>query len=337
MRAGPLVSRPTTSRASTISAPKRWAWATARWARSAPDTPLGEAEVVLDRGALARLPSRCLPLDDDGLESLGCAVHGRGQTGGATADDAEVVERLPRDRPQSERVGQHEHGWRPQRLTVGDQHEGQVGRVGVGGALQPLGLLVVLEVEPAVVDVVPGEEGLDVVAPLRPAVADDPEPALGAGVLLPPVAEQVVEDGVEALFRRVPRLQEVVVEADVVDGLDGDVRVGVGGEEDELGLRSEHPGLLEELDAGHLGHPLIRRDQTHLPVAQRELGQDLQGLGTRCRPDDLELGTVLPAQVAGDGLRDRRIVVDRQDCRFRHLYLSPARDGHYRAVASGRL
>ena len=104
--------------------------------------------------------------------------------------------------------------------------------------MQPLGLLVVLEVEPAVVDVVPGEEGLDLVAPLRPAVADDPQPALGAGVLLPPVAEQVVEDGVQALLGRIPRLQEVVVEPDVVDGLDRDVRVGVGGEQHELGVRA---------------------------------------------------------------------------------------------------
>ena len=186
-------------------------------------------------------------------------------------------------------------------------------------------------------DVVPGEEGLDVVAALRPAVADDPQSTLDAGVFLPPVAEKIVEDRVEALLRRVPRLQEVVVETDVVDGLDGDVGVGVGGQEDELGLRREHPSLFEELDPRHLGHPLIRRDQPHLPVAQRELGQDLQCLGARCRPDDLELGTVLPAQVAGDGLRDRRIVIDRQDCRFRHLYLSPARDGLYRAVARGRL
>ena len=41
-RTGPRLSNPTTSRASTISAPKREAWATARWVRSAPESPLGK-------------------------------------------------------------------------------------------------------------------------------------------------------------------------------------------------------------------------------------------------------------------------------------------------------
>jgi hypothetical protein len=36
-----------------------------------------------------------------------------------------------------------------------------------------------------------------------------------------PVAEEVVEDRVQPLGRRVPRLEQVVVEADVVDRLDG--------------------------------------------------------------------------------------------------------------------
>ena len=183
---------------------------------------------------------------------------------------------------------------------------------------EPLRLVVALEVEPAVGDVVAGEEGLDLVAPLRPAVPDHPHASGVLGVRLLPVAQQVVEDGVQPLLRRVPRLEQVVVEADVVDRLDRDVRVGVRGEQDELGVGCVTPGLLEELDAGHLRHPLIGGDQSDRSVPQRQLGQHAERLGARRRPDDLVLGTVLGSQVAGDRLRHRRIVVDRQDCRFRH-------------------
>ena len=41
-RTGPRVSKPTTSWGSTISAPKRETWATARWVRSEPVSPLGK-------------------------------------------------------------------------------------------------------------------------------------------------------------------------------------------------------------------------------------------------------------------------------------------------------
>ena len=59
----------------------------------------------------------------------------------------------------------------------------------------------------------------------------------GAALLIVPVVEQVVEDREEPLLGRRPRLHQVVVEPDVVDRLDRDVGVGVGGEQHELGVR----------------------------------------------------------------------------------------------------
>ena len=61
---------PTTSRASTISAPSRRAWVTARCDEVGAAQPVGEAEVVLDARALAGLPTGRLALDDDGAQSL---------------------------------------------------------------------------------------------------------------------------------------------------------------------------------------------------------------------------------------------------------------------------
>ena len=95
-----------------------------------------------------------------------------------------------------------------------------------------------------------------------------------------PVAQQVVEHREQPLLGRVPRLHQVVVEADVVDGLDGDVGVGVRRQQHALGPRGVATGLGlgQHLDAGHPRHPLVDGDEGHRPVAERELGQHLERL-----------------------------------------------------------
>ena len=173
------------------------------------------------------------------------------------------------------------------------------------------------EVEPAVRHVVAGEEGLDVVAALRPAMADHAEP-FGVDVRVLPVAQQLVEDGVEMLVRRIPGLEEVVVETDVVDRADRHLGVGVRGEEDELGVGCLHLGLLEEIRPRHRRHALVGHDEGNRSLAEGELREHGERFGARSAPDDLVLGAVLPPQITGDRLRDGPIVVDRHDYRLRH-------------------
>ena len=55
--------------------------------------PVREAEVVLDAGALAGLPARCVAFDDGGVQPFRRAVDRGRQPGRAGADDDEVVER----------------------------------------------------------------------------------------------------------------------------------------------------------------------------------------------------------------------------------------------------
>jgi hypothetical protein len=78
------------------------------------------------------------------------------------------------------------------------------------------------------------------------------------------------------------------------------------------------PRLGEQLDTGHLGHPLVGRDQRHRLGAQRQPGQHGQRLGSRRRPDDAVVGAVPADQVAGAGRGHLGVVVDRQDGRFAH-------------------
>ena len=178
-----------------------------------PGQALREAEVVLDRRALPRLAARRLLLHDDGAQPLRGGVDGGGEAGRTAADDAQVVERLLGLGAQAERARQVEVRRRAQRLAVGHEHEREVVEPGLRELGEPAGLVVPVELEPLVRHVVAGEEGLDLVAALGPPVPDHPHLAGVRRVCRAPVAEQVVDHRVEPLRRRVPGLQQVVVEA----------------------------------------------------------------------------------------------------------------------------
>ena len=74
-----------------------------------------------------------------------------------------------------------------------------------------------------------------------------------------------------------------MVEVDVVDRLDRRPRVGVGGEEGAPGAGEDVHRLLEELDAGHPGHPVVGEEYRHRVPAKLQLAQTFErsrsGLG----------------------------------------------------------
>ena len=221
---------------------------------------LREAEVVLDRRALAGLPAGRFALDDDGLQALPTrrrppprARPGPPPTMHRSYSGCSALVRRPSASARSSVDGA------AQRLRRrGPARAGGRRRSASRGVVQPQRFVVAFEIEPAVRHVVAGEERLDLVAALRPAVADDPHDGVrGRGAPSRQSLSRSSSDRVQPLLGRVPRLQQVVVEADVVDRLDRDVGVGVRGEQHELGVGRVHARLLEELDAGHLRHALV--------------------------------------------------------------------------------
>ncbi len=171
---------------------------------------------------------------------------------------------------------------------------------------------------PAVRHHVPGQEVAQRVRPRRPTVPDQPHVGHRPVRRLDPRVQQRVDHRVELLLRRVPRLEQVVVQVDDVDRLDRGVGVGVGGEQDPARERHQIHRLLQELDAVHLGHPVVGEQQRHLVAAQLHLTDRLQRLGTGVGPHDPVRLPVLPAQVPGHRPGHGRIVINRQYRRFRH-------------------
>ena len=157
--------------------------------------------------------------------------------------------------------------------AVLEQRDRQAVGVDVRDAQQLARLAVALDVEPAGRHAVAREEVAQVVGLLREAVADDAHPAgLERGAVLPG-REEVLDDREELLLGRVPGLEQVVVEIDLVDRLDRGLGVGVGGEEHALGVGHELARLDEVVGTGHAGHALVGDQQRDLLAAGADLAQ----------------------------------------------------------------
>src|SRR5437867_10790435 len=85
-----------------------------------------------------------------------------------------------------------------------------------------------------------------------------------------PILQKVIEHGVKVFLRWVPRLQQVVMDSGVVDGANRRIGVGVGREQDALGVWEKFHRLSEEFDASHLRHPLICQKQPYRIVSPLE-------------------------------------------------------------------
>jgi hypothetical protein len=157
---------------------------------------------------------------------------------------------------------------------------------------------------------VAGQELLGRLRLRRPLVPEHGDAGERRPAARPPLGEQLVQRRVQPLLGRVPRLEQVAVEVDVVDGPDGRVGVGVRREQHPLGAWRQVHRLLEEVDAGHPGHPVVGQQQGDLLPAQGQLLQRVERGAAVLGPHDAVVGAVAAAQVAGQRPPDRRVVVD---------------------------
>ncbi len=108
-----------------------------------------------------------------------------------------------------------------------------------------------------------------------------------------------------------------MVEGGAVDGVDGGLGVGVGGQQHALGRGDDLERALEELDPGHDRHLLVGHQERDLLVAQGHLPQQLEAVGPRLGPQHAVVRAVAAPQVALDGPRHPGLVVDAEDHRLR--------------------
>ena len=99
-------------------------------------------------------------------------------------------------------------------------------------------------------------------------MADDAQASEDRPVTGLPILKQIVKDGIELFFRRIPGLVEVVVDARGIDGANSGLGVGVGGEEHAACVRINLARPLQQFNAGDARHALVADDQRYGFVAR---------------------------------------------------------------------
>ena len=280
-----------------------------------PGHPVREAQVVLDPGTLPGLAAGGGALDQHRPQSLGRAVDRGAEAGRAGADHHDVVEVLGRCGAQPDLVGELGVRRLDQHLAVGGDHHRQLGVVHAGRGQQPVALRLVGEVR-VVRHLIAGQEVPHLAGSGRPAVPDQ----LGLRHLpvvgVRPFLELLVDDRVELLLRRIPRLEQVVVQIDDVDRVDRGVGVGVGGQQHPARGRVDVHRLFQELDPVHLRHPVVGEQHRDVIAAELHLLQRVERVGAGLGADDPVVLAVATAQVAGHRPGHAGVVVDGEDRRL---------------------
>jgi hypothetical protein len=179
-----------------------------------------------------------------------------------------------------------------------------------------------LHVHPLKRDAVAGQEVLHLMAASRPQHSGHPDPLIRERRRGLPLLQQIVEQRIEHLLGRFPRLHQVVVEPHRVDRGNGRVGVCIGSEEHLLGIGIQLDRLLEKLGAGHGRHALVNQEERHQGVPALQLGEGLERVCSRCRRQHPVVLLIASTYITADRGRHRRFIVDTDDHRFRHCTTS---------------
>jgi hypothetical protein len=150
--------------------------------------------------------------------------------------------------------------WLEERRPVGEQHHWYV-IVNFGHDGGSLGIA--FDVDESVGNLIAGQEVFRLVRAGRPRRAQNPNAVERGWDVGVPVIEQIIQDRVELVLRRIPRLHQVVIESDLVDRLDRRVGVGVGSQQHSFGVGKEEPGRSQKIGAFHLRHALVGQQKRY--------------------------------------------------------------------------
>ena len=216
------------------------------------------------------------------------------------ADDAEPLGKL-------EHRGALEHG------AVLEQRHRQAVVLGSGHLQQLSRLRLAFNVHDASWYSIAGEEVAKVVRGSGEAMPDHSDSTRlqsGSGL---PGRQQIFDYGNQLLLRRIPRLEQVVVEVHLVDRLDRRLGVGVGREQYPFGRRHDFTRAHQVVGPRQTRHPLVRHQHRHLLRTADQFAQRLErlvpGTGTNdpvARPEAL-------AHVACHCGQYGRLIIDHED------------------------
>src|SRR5579863_4757238 len=283
--------------------------------------PGGKTKIVLDSRTHPRLSTRRLPLNHYRVQPFRGTVHGGGQAGWSTTDNCEVVKASLGTSAQSDLLCHLGRAALKKFSSIGEQHNRKIGRFRAQNIQQTLGFRIAgrqFNVDPLVRNVASRQEVAQVVGAGGPA-GTQYSYSLKRGVERGlPIIEQIVQLGIQMERGRVPRLQEKVMNAHLIDRADGSTGIRVRGEQRTFRIWKDAHTFLQKLDPIHPWHALIGEQQSHVVAAQLQLLQKLKSLLGRIAADHAILGAILRTEITLDRPQNIGIIVHAEQDWFGH-------------------
>ena len=190
-----------------------------------------KTQIIFDARAEAGLATGGFTFDDDGAQALAGAIDGRCKSGGATADNGEIVEISLSAGAEANLVGDGRERRLGETRAIGKQNEREGSRLRTKRIHEAAHFRVAfgkLDVNPLIRNLIARQKIAQLVRAIGPAGAEDADAFVWRAERGGPVVKQVVQRGIQLFFGRIPGLHEVIMDARFVDGVDGGAGVGVG-------------------------------------------------------------------------------------------------------------
>src|SRR5258706_8856311 len=152
----------------------------------------------------------------------------------------------------------------------------------------------------------------------RPLITDNADTLKFRAIRSLPIIEHVIDNTVESLLWRVPRLHQIVINVRVIDRADRGVDIRVSGEQRPLRMRIHFDCLLQKLHARHPWHSLIDEKKSNRFVAELQLFGRFERGDAGIGGDHSVAVAIVMAQVSLDGAQHVRVVVHGPDDGFDH-------------------
>ena len=169
-----------------------------------------------------------MTFDQQHLETIGTGIDCSRQSCRTIADDDDIIEGVLGVSAQAGLLCYLLEG----RLAPTPRRQGKEhrhARIADGGCpQQSTRFIIAFNVQPLIRNRVAGQEILHSVTGRRPHGANHADPLEWEAYVGPPFVEQAIKHRIEIFLWRIPWFHQVVIEADLVDGANGDFGVGIG-------------------------------------------------------------------------------------------------------------
>ena len=272
-----------------------------------------ESQIIFDARTHSGLAAGSFAFNHHGVQALGGTIHGCRESRRAAAYNRQIVEIRLGPRLQTNALRDVRRYALEQFGPIRKKYDRQARSLWTKYLEQTFRFWIIgrgFDIDPLIGNTIARQEIAKFIGLGRPARSQNPDALEHGPIRSSPVIEQIIQLGIEMLARRIPRFQEEIIDARLIDRSNRSISVGIRSEQGPFGFGKNVHRFLQKRDAVHVRHALIGHQQGHAVVAQLQLLQKRKRAFGRIAANDAELRAIFGAQVAFDRTEYVGVVVN---------------------------